>query len=88
MLVFTRRIGESFVLYPSPELDTNMTVAELFAAGPIEISVVEMRPHQIRVGVDAPPEMLVFRSELLPLVCCPPAKTRNADEVRQPQIVY
>lgn len=67
MLVFTRRNGESFVLYPATTLDPHMTVAELFADGPIEITVTEMKPHQVRIGIEAPPKILVFRSELLPV---------------------
>lgn len=71
MLVFSRRIGETFVLYPTPDLDPNLTVAELFAHGPIEVSVVELKHHQVRVGIDAPPALLVYRTELLPLTHSP-----------------
>ena len=67
MLVFTRRSGETFVLYPDPKLDPNTTIAELFARGPIEITVTETKLHHARIGVDAPPQIHVYRSELLPL---------------------
>ena len=31
----------------------------------IEISVLEIRGNQVRIGINAPPEVLVLRSELL-----------------------
>lgn len=80
MLVFTRRNGESFVLYPATDLDPNMTVAELFAAGPIEITVTDMKPHQVRIGIEAPPEILVYRSELLPITRFPAVSVETAKE--------
>lgn len=80
MLVFSRRAGETFVLYPAPDLDPNLTVAELFAHGPIEISVLDVRPHQARVGIEAPPALLVYRTELLPLTHSPSRPLAAAGE--------
>ena len=64
MLTFTRRPGESFLLFPSPDLDPDMTVAELFARGPIQIEIAELHGRQVRLRVDAPREIAILRSEI------------------------
>ena len=43
MLAFTRRPGEFILLYPSQDIDPNMTVAELFSEGPVEVIFSEMK---------------------------------------------
>lgn len=66
MLVITRRIGECFTLSPHHDLDPTMTVKDLFTRGTIEIHVLGVRGHQVRVGIDAPSGIRVLRSELDP----------------------
>ena len=64
MLIITRRIGETFLLYPDASLDPRMTVAELFAAGPLEIGVFGIKGSQARIGIDAPTSFHVVRREI------------------------
>jgi len=46
MLILTRVVGESILIYPKHDIPEGMTVAELFADGAIEIVVDETRKHQ------------------------------------------
>ena len=39
----------------------------------IEISIIEIRGNQVRLGINAPPEVLVLRSELVD-----PSRTQEA----------
>ena len=64
MLILTRKVGESILIYPE-DIPEGMTVAELFADGPIEIEVAETRSHQVKIGINAPDELKIIRSELL-----------------------
>jgi len=63
MLVLSRRENESIVIYPK-DLPENMTVAELFARGKIEIEVLGIQGGQVRLGFGAPKELAIFRTEL------------------------
>jgi len=65
MLILTRTEGESILIYPQDDIPEGMTVAELFADGAIEIVVDETRKHQVKIGVKAPDELKILRSELL-----------------------
>jgi len=52
MLVVTRRPGESVIIeLPTGEL--------------IEVTVLSVASNQVKLGTDAPPEVLVLREELL-----------------------
>ena len=66
MLIITRRVGENFLLFPDASLDPHMTVAELFASGPLEIGVLGVKGNQVRVGIDAPTSIHIIRRELQP----------------------
>jgi len=46
----------------------------------IEISVLEIRGNQVRLGINAPAEVLVLRSELLQ-----PTSPADADQTGSPQ---
>ncbi len=65
MLVLTRRDSESLVIRPAASLDPQMTVAELFADGPIVVHVIGIKGRQAKVGIEAPPALDIARSELL-----------------------
>ncbi len=64
MLILTRRTGESLLLYPSQDIDPNMTVRELFANGPIEIWSEGFKGDQIKIGIEASSQIRVMRDEL------------------------
>ena len=50
MLLLSRRIGESILIYPD-DVPEGMTVAELFADGPIEITVTDTKAPQCKLGI-------------------------------------
>lgn len=64
MLILTRRIGETLYIEPSPDLDPDMTVRELFASGPLVVAVLGTKGNQARVGIGAPAGLRVLREEL------------------------
>jgi len=59
MLVLMRRTGESILIYPD-----DMTVAELFADGPIKITVTSTKGPQCQLGFEAPPELAIVKDEI------------------------
>lgn len=65
MLVLTRRPGESLLLSLDPRADPSMTLGELFARGPIEITCLDTGPGQARIGIDAPRAIAVMRNGLV-----------------------
>ena len=64
MLVLSRKKGQSLYIYPSPDINPDMTVAELFKDGPIKVRIVEMSRNQVKVGIDASRDLKVLRDEL------------------------
>ena len=64
MLSLTRTQGQSILIYPE-DIPEGMTVAELFADGPIEIAVIQTRPKQCKIGINAPEDLKILRQELL-----------------------
>lgn len=65
MLVLTRRPDESIHIQPTEGIDPGLTVAELFAAGPLVVEVLGTKGNQVRIGIDAPRALAVIRDELL-----------------------
>lgn len=64
MLILTRRPREVFTIEPDQNTDLKMTLGELFAEGPLYIAILGIHGNQIRIGVDAPADLLVLRKEL------------------------
>lgn len=65
MLILNRREGESFVIRWNNHNDPSITAATLFAQLPITVTVVKSQSGQARIGVEAPPQLTILRSELL-----------------------
>lgn len=67
MLILTRKEGESLYLSLDPETPPNLTAHELFAAGPIIVTLTELRDSGgVRIGISAASEIVVLREELIP----------------------
>lgn len=66
MLVLERRSGESVLIFPSEEVDPNMTIGELFAKGPIRVAVKCRVPGSVKLAISAPSAMKILRDELEP----------------------
>lgn len=64
MLALMRRKNESIFIYPG-NISEGMTVAELFAGGPIEIIVSDTNDAQCKLGISAPIELNIVRDELM-----------------------
>jgi len=56
-----RRKGESILIYPE-DIPENMTVAELFAGGPIKMTVTNTNDAQCKVAIDARMALRIARN--------------------------
>ena len=65
MLTLRRSVGQRLLLYPSDDIPADMTVTELFAAGPIEIELKEASVGRGRIGINAPRWIAIAREELV-----------------------
>ncbi len=63
MLVLTRRADESIVIMPADGTDTRMTLAELFAQGPIQITLLGGTGRRVKMGIDAPAPLAIRRKD-------------------------
>lgn len=63
MLVVSRRDTESILIRPGDDIDPNMTLADLFARGPIEITVFSAGAQRVKMGVQAPRQLSIWRKE-------------------------
>lgn len=73
MLILSRYRGQSVLLMPHPELDPKTPIGDLFRHGPIKVSILDIGPNRMRLGIDAPPGIAVLRQELTPATDPPPA---------------
>jgi sRNA-binding carbon storage regulator CsrA len=64
MLVLKRRIHESIVIQPADGLDLHMTVAELFAEGPIQITWLGGSGRCGKMGIEAPDQLAITRKDV------------------------
>lgn len=66
MLALIRKFGEEITIVPTEDLEPSMTVSELFKDGPITIQVLRVHNNasKVKIGVNAPPELLILRGEL------------------------
>jgi len=65
MLSLQRKLEESIHIFPSDDLDPNMTVAELFKDGSIIVKVIDIENGKVRLGFNAPDCLDIAREELL-----------------------
>ncbi len=63
MLVVSRRSDESILIKPADGVDFSLTLADLFAAGPIEITLLGGNGRRVKMGIDAPPELSIRRKD-------------------------
>ena len=62
-LVLSRKEGEEIRLSIQPGVDTEKLLNQLLTDG-ITIRVSDLTSNQVRIGIEAPREVLVLRSEL------------------------
>jgi len=61
MLIVSRRDAESILIRPGEGIDTSMTLADLFQNGPIEITIFTADNIRVKMGVQAPAELSIWR---------------------------
>ena len=64
MLILSRREGESLTISLDSDIDPMTPACELFAGGPLVITVGRIRGRMVRLSVAADPRLTVLRSEL------------------------
>lgn len=65
MLIITRKRGQAIRIEPAPGTDPSTPIGDIFAQGPIEVMVAQIRGSQIRLGIIAPLSFIILRDELL-----------------------
>jgi sRNA-binding carbon storage regulator CsrA len=63
MLVVSRRADEAIEIGLADGADGNLTLKDLFAKGPIEITLLGGNGRRVRMGIAAPPELTIRRVE-------------------------
>ncbi len=61
MLIVSRRDDESILIRPGDGADPSMTLADLFSNGPIEITIFSSNSKRVKMGVQAPDELMIWR---------------------------
>lgn len=63
MLIVSRRDAESIEIRPGDDIDLEMTLADLFRDGPIEITVFSSGGNRVKMGVQAPSQLSIWRKD-------------------------
>ncbi|NNM62390.1 MAG: carbon storage regulator [Steroidobacteraceae bacterium] len=64
MLVLSRRADESILIQPAEGTDGTMTLQQLFANGPILITLLGSTGRRVKVGIDAPEQLAIRRKDV------------------------
>jgi sRNA-binding carbon storage regulator CsrA len=63
MLVVSRRSDESILIKLADGVDGTLTLNDLFAKGPIEITLLGGNGRRVKMGIAAPPELSIRRKD-------------------------
>jgi len=63
MLIVSRKDAESILIQPGEGIDPKMTLADLFRSGPIEITVFSSGANRVKMGVQAPEQLSIWRKK-------------------------
>ena len=63
MLVLSRRSEESIVISPAEGIDSDLTLKDLFANGPIQITLLGGNGRRVKMGIEAPAELSIRRKD-------------------------
>lgn len=61
MLIVSRKDAESILIRPGDNIDPTTTLADLFRDGPIEITVFSSGGNRVKMGVQAPEQLSIWR---------------------------
>lgn len=63
MLVVSRRPDESILIKLADGIDGDLKVKDIFANGPIEITLLGGTGRRMKVGIAAPPQLSIRRKD-------------------------
>ncbi len=63
MLIVSRKDAESIEIRPGDDIDPSMTLADLFSGGPIEITIFSSNNNRVKMGVQAPEQLCIWRKK-------------------------
>ena len=63
MLVLSRRSEESIVISPADDTSTELTLKDLFANGPIQITLLGGNGRRVKMGIEAPEQLSIRRKD-------------------------
>ena len=63
MLIISRKDSESVLICPADSADPKTTLADLFQDGPIEVTVFSSGQQRVKMGVRAPKQLSIWRSD-------------------------
>ncbi len=63
MLVVSRKENESIKIEPLDGIDPSLTLHEVFAQGPIVLTLKHVGARRVRIVVEAPGALRIMRSE-------------------------
>ena len=63
MLLVSRRDSESILIRPEEGIDPQLTLADLFVNGPIEIRIFSAGDKRVTIGVSAPRQLSIWRQD-------------------------
>jgi sRNA-binding carbon storage regulator CsrA len=63
MLVVSRRSDEAILINLADGADGTLTLNDLFAKGPIEITLLGGNGKRVKMGIAAPPELCIRRKD-------------------------
>lgn len=66
MLIIKRKAQDIITISPIEGLDTSLPISEIFGEGPIEIKLLEVGRRQVKVAIDAPPLLQIWRGRKEP----------------------
>jgi len=66
MLIVSRRDAESILIRPGEGIDPKLTLADLFRNGPIEITIFSSGTNRVKMGVQAPEQLSIWRKSAVP----------------------
>ena len=64
MLVLSRKENESIKIEPLAGVDLSLTLREVFAQGPILLTLRHVGPRRVRIVIEAPSALKILRGEV------------------------
>jgi len=80
VLIISRKETEIVTIEPIAGLDPNLTLQQAFALGPIAIRIVRVNGHRVRLAIDAPPALKIWRGPHGDLTVEGSERLRTADD--------